>query len=171
MLSVRLMRNAYRHPFLIALNFLATLAAAVGLALIFHNTGTDTGGIQNRCGAWRRSLQEQLNAGSLQNKRRTAVYGLYATVNRMLAPQSSLNLLDALVLARPSVNNASWEPKVCLFQSEPCCLTQAWEPVLHAAVPVDDQPQLAAGLARRETALHQARVRWLHECKAFLARY
>ena len=48
-LSVRLMRNAYRHPFLIALNFLATLAAAVGLALIFHNTGTDTGGIQNRC--------------------------------------------------------------------------------------------------------------------------
>ena len=47
---MRLMRNAYRHPFLIALNFLATLAAAVGLALIFHNTGTDTGGIQNRCG-------------------------------------------------------------------------------------------------------------------------
>jgi hypothetical protein len=50
-LSARLMRNAYRHPFLIALNFLATLAAAVGLALIFHNTGTDTGGIQNRCGS------------------------------------------------------------------------------------------------------------------------
>ena len=48
-LSVRLMRKAYRHPLLVALNFLATLAAAVGLALIFHNTGTDTGGIQNRC--------------------------------------------------------------------------------------------------------------------------
>ena len=48
-LSVRLMRNAYRHPLLVALNFLATLAAAVGLALIFHNTGTDTSGIQNRC--------------------------------------------------------------------------------------------------------------------------
>ena len=47
-LSVRLMRNAYRHPFLITLNFLATLSAAVGIALIFHNTGTDTGGIQNR---------------------------------------------------------------------------------------------------------------------------
>ncbi len=47
-LSVRLMRNAYRHPLLVALNFAATLAAAVGLALIFHNTGTDTGGIQNR---------------------------------------------------------------------------------------------------------------------------
>ena len=52
-LSVRLMRNAYRHPFLIALNFVATLAAAIGLALIFHNTGTDTGGIQNRWGPWR----------------------------------------------------------------------------------------------------------------------
>ncbi len=61
-LSVRLMRNAYRHPLLVALNFAATLAAAVGLALIFHNTGTDTGGIQNRC--TRRCVRFKFSLGS-----------------------------------------------------------------------------------------------------------
>ncbi|EFJ49894.1 hypothetical protein VOLCADRAFT_104135 [Volvox carteri f. nagariensis] len=49
-LSVRLLRNTYRHPFSVALNFLATLAVAVCLGLIFHNAGTDTSGIQNRLG-------------------------------------------------------------------------------------------------------------------------
>ncbi|GIL42172.1 hypothetical protein Vafri_236 [Volvox africanus] len=49
-LSVRLLRNSYRHPFSVALNFVATLAVAVCLGLIFHNSGTETKGIQNRLG-------------------------------------------------------------------------------------------------------------------------
>ena len=47
-LSLRLLRNLYRHPFLIALNFAATLVTAIGLGLVFNNTAVDTGGIQNR---------------------------------------------------------------------------------------------------------------------------
>ncbi len=38
-LSSRLLRNTYRHPFSVALNFAATLAAALCLGLIFHHTG------------------------------------------------------------------------------------------------------------------------------------
>ncbi|GFR46199.1 hypothetical protein Agub_g7730, partial [Astrephomene gubernaculifera] len=49
-LSGRLMRNTYRHPFSVALNFAATLAAALCLGLIFRHSGTDTSGIQNRLG-------------------------------------------------------------------------------------------------------------------------
>ena len=49
-LSTRLMRKLYRHPFLILVNFLATLVTAVALGLIFRNAGVDTGGIQNRLG-------------------------------------------------------------------------------------------------------------------------
>ncbi|KAL0042544.1 hypothetical protein WJX79_003095 [Trebouxia sp. C0005] len=49
-LSTRLMRKLYRHPFLILVNFIATLVTAVALGLIFRNAGVDTGGIQNRLG-------------------------------------------------------------------------------------------------------------------------
>lgn len=44
------MRKLYRHPFLILVNFIATLVTAVALGLIFQNAGVDTGGIQNRLG-------------------------------------------------------------------------------------------------------------------------
>ncbi len=47
-LSGRLLRRAYRHPFLIALNFLAALATAAGLGITFYATGYETGGIQSR---------------------------------------------------------------------------------------------------------------------------
>ena len=40
-LSVRLLRNTYRHPFSVALNFAATLAVAVCLGLIFRNSGEE----------------------------------------------------------------------------------------------------------------------------------
>ena len=49
-LSTRLMRKLYRHPFLILVNFIATLVTAIALGLIFRNAGVDTGGIQNRLG-------------------------------------------------------------------------------------------------------------------------
>ncbi|KAL3154966.1 hypothetical protein ABBQ38_011494 [Trebouxia sp. C0009 RCD-2024] len=49
-LSTRLMRKLYRHPFLILINFVATLVTAIALGLIFRNAGVDTGGIQNRLG-------------------------------------------------------------------------------------------------------------------------
>ncbi|KAF5834484.1 hypothetical protein DUNSADRAFT_8809 [Dunaliella salina] len=49
-LSTRLLRNTYRHPFLVLLNFVASLCAAIAVGLIFRNAGTDTGGIQNRLG-------------------------------------------------------------------------------------------------------------------------
>ncbi len=47
-LSGRLLRRAYRHPFLIALNFVAALATAAGLGITFYATGYETGGIQSR---------------------------------------------------------------------------------------------------------------------------
>ncbi|KAL6746090.1 P-loop containing nucleoside triphosphate hydrolase protein [Haematococcus lacustris] len=50
-LSGRLLRNTYRHPFLVTVNFVATLAAAVTMGLLFRNSGLDTGGIQNRLGS------------------------------------------------------------------------------------------------------------------------
>jgi len=49
-LSTRLMRNSYRHPFLISLNLLASLAMSVAVALIFYHTGVSKGGVQNRLG-------------------------------------------------------------------------------------------------------------------------
>jgi len=50
-LSRRLLRNTYRHPFLVTLNLLATLATALALGAAFWDTGTDTPGIQNRFGS------------------------------------------------------------------------------------------------------------------------
>ena len=38
-LSSRLLRNTYRHPFLVLLNFVATLSAAIAVGLIFRNSG------------------------------------------------------------------------------------------------------------------------------------
>jgi hypothetical protein len=49
-LASRRLRNTYRHPFLIMLNFLATLVMAIALGLIFRNQGSDMPGIQNRMG-------------------------------------------------------------------------------------------------------------------------
>lgn len=49
-LSTRLLRNTSRHPFLIALNFVANFAVALGLGLLFHDTGRNTDGIQSRLG-------------------------------------------------------------------------------------------------------------------------
>eukprot|EP00210_Caulerpa_lentillifera_P005025 g4799.t1 len=49
-LSTRLLRNTSRHPLLIALNFVANLAVALGLGLLFHDTGRNTDGIQSRLG-------------------------------------------------------------------------------------------------------------------------
>ena len=51
MLCGRLLRNAYRHPFLFWLQFAATLAVALCLGSVFRSAGVDTGGIQNRLGA------------------------------------------------------------------------------------------------------------------------
>ena len=42
MLSAVLFRRMYRHPFLIATGFVATLVAAVSLAVAFWDTGYDT---------------------------------------------------------------------------------------------------------------------------------
>ena len=50
-LSGRLVRNIYRHPMHLYLNFLATLAMAVAMGGVFWHAGVDTGGIQNRLGA------------------------------------------------------------------------------------------------------------------------
>ena len=44
-------RNVRRHPFLIALHFVATALAALGVGAVFFDAGRDTGGIQNRMGA------------------------------------------------------------------------------------------------------------------------
>ncbi len=38
-LSSRLFRNTYRHPFLVTVNFTATLFAAIALGLIFYDSG------------------------------------------------------------------------------------------------------------------------------------
>lgn len=35
-----------RHPFLVMLNFVATLVTAIATGLMFHHAGTDTAGIQ-----------------------------------------------------------------------------------------------------------------------------
>eukprot|EP00983_Pelagomonas_calceolata_P046108 1140006-Pelagomonas_calceolata.AAC.7 len=38
-LSTRLLRNTYRHPFLVLLNFVASLCAAIAIGLIFRDAG------------------------------------------------------------------------------------------------------------------------------------
>jgi len=50
MLSLRLLRNTWRHPFLITLNFALNLVAAVGVGIFYWGSGYDTPGIQNRLG-------------------------------------------------------------------------------------------------------------------------
>lgn len=40
-LSGRLLRNTYRHPFLVTLNFVATLCAAIAMGLIFRDSGVN----------------------------------------------------------------------------------------------------------------------------------
>ena len=53
-----------RHPFLILVNFIATLVTAISLGLVFRNVGVDTPGIQNRSGwAAAAQLQEGLHQG------------------------------------------------------------------------------------------------------------
>ena len=47
----RLLRNLYRHPMHLYLNFAATLAMAAAMGCVFWHVGVDTGGIQNRLGA------------------------------------------------------------------------------------------------------------------------
>jgi ATP-binding cassette, subfamily G (WHITE), member 2 len=42
LLSVSLLRNAYRHPFLTATSYVATLVAAVALGVAFWDSGIDT---------------------------------------------------------------------------------------------------------------------------------
>ncbi|GMH44385.1 hypothetical protein BSKO_12319 [Bryopsis sp. KO-2023] len=49
-LSTRLLRNASRHPVLIAVNFVANLVVALLLGLLFYDTGDQTEGIQSRLG-------------------------------------------------------------------------------------------------------------------------
>jgi ATP-binding cassette subfamily G (WHITE) protein 2 len=47
----RVAKNVRRHPFLIALHFLATATASVFVGAVFRSAGRDTGGIQNRMGS------------------------------------------------------------------------------------------------------------------------
>jgi len=42
-LSTRLLRNTYRHPFLVLLNFVASLCAAISIGLIFRDAGEYVG--------------------------------------------------------------------------------------------------------------------------------
>ena len=50
------MLRCCRHPFLILVNFIATLVTAISLGLVFRNVGVDTPGIQNRSG-WAAAAQ------------------------------------------------------------------------------------------------------------------
>ena len=50
------MLRCCRHPFLILVNFIATLVTAISLGLVFRNVGVDTPGIQNRSG-WASAAQ------------------------------------------------------------------------------------------------------------------
>ena len=50
------MQCCCRHPFLILVNFIATLVTAISLGLVFRNVGVDTPGIQNRSG-WAAAAQ------------------------------------------------------------------------------------------------------------------
>jgi ATP-binding cassette subfamily G (WHITE) protein 2 len=50
-LSSRQLANLVRHPLLCALVYGSSLGAAVLLGLVFHDTGYNTAGIQNRLGS------------------------------------------------------------------------------------------------------------------------
>jgi len=47
-LAGRLARNTWRHPVLVSLNWVATLAVALGLGAVYWQVTRETGGIQNR---------------------------------------------------------------------------------------------------------------------------
>jgi len=51
MLSLRLLRKIKRHPFLIILNFVLNLVAALAVGFFYRDQGYDTPGIQNRFGS------------------------------------------------------------------------------------------------------------------------
>jgi len=51
MLSLRLLRKIKRHPFLIILNFVLNLIAALAVGFFYRDQGYDTPGIQNRFGS------------------------------------------------------------------------------------------------------------------------
>ena len=51
MLSLRLSRKIWRHPFLIILNFVLNLVAALAVGFFYMDQGYDTPGIQNRAGS------------------------------------------------------------------------------------------------------------------------
>merc|ERR1711871_1078805 len=51
MLSLRLFRKIWRHPFLIILNFVLNLVAALAVGFFYMDQGYDTPGIQNRAGS------------------------------------------------------------------------------------------------------------------------
>ena len=55
-LCSRLLRNSVRHPFLIAVNFTATLATALFLGLVFRDAGRGAPGFRVR-GSWFSSVQ------------------------------------------------------------------------------------------------------------------
>ena len=49
-LSIRFLRNMYRHPFLVFLNLVCTLIFSVMIGVSYWKVGSDTNGIQNRMG-------------------------------------------------------------------------------------------------------------------------
>ena len=49
-LSMRLLRNLYRHPFLVCLNLVCTMVFSIVVGISYWKIGTDTSGIQNRMG-------------------------------------------------------------------------------------------------------------------------
>jgi len=51
LLCGRLLRQMYRHPFLIYVHFLSALIVAIGVGGIFWHSGSNQGGIQNRMGS------------------------------------------------------------------------------------------------------------------------
>lgn len=72
-LSATLFRRSYRHPFLVATCYVATLLAAVGLAVAFANTGFDTPVRLRRCTL-------ALTSASLLLHRRCRLWHLHACV-------------------------------------------------------------------------------------------
>ena len=51
LLCGRLLRNMYRHPFLLKVHYTASFAVALAVGMIFWDVGSNQGGIQNRMGS------------------------------------------------------------------------------------------------------------------------
>ena len=51
LLCGRLLRNMYRHPFLLTVHFTAAFVVALGVGAVFWQVGSNQGGIQNRMGS------------------------------------------------------------------------------------------------------------------------